>query len=206
MNVITIPVGSLATNCYLAYNETTGHGFVVDPGDHIDRILHEVKFHSITVDAILLTHGHFDHIMAVPALMEATGAKLYAGAGEEGVLGDPAIGMRMEVPHLTPDVWVKDGDMLGIADITITCLNTPGHTPGCMCYLAEETMFAGDTLFCGSCGRIDFPGGSASQMYASLKRLASLQGNYRVLPGHDCETTLDRERRMNPYMLEALRR
>lgn len=204
MTVITIPVGSLSTNCYLAYNENTKHGFVVDPGDHVDRILHEIKFHSITVDAILLTHAHFDHILAVPELMTATDAKLYVGAGEDPVLEDPAIGMRIVVPRLTPDVRVNDGDVLKIADIEITCLNTPGHTPGSICYLAEDTMFAGDTLFCGSCGRCDFPGGSITEMYASLKRLASLSGNYRVLPGHDSETTLDRERRMNPYVREAL--
>jgi len=112
----------------------------------------------------------------------------------------------MVVPHLTPDVWVNDGDRLTIADIEITCLNTPGHTPGSFCYLAEDTMFAGDTLFYGSCGRVDFPGGSITEMYASLKRLATLPKNYRVLSGHDSETTLDRERRMNPYVLEALRR
>ena len=203
MKVITIPVGALATNCYLAYNEDTRHGFVVDPGDHVDRILHEIKFNSITVDAILLTHAHFDHIMAVPELIAHTDATLYVGAGEEPVLEDPTVGIRMAAPRLIPDVWVKDGDVLSLAGITITCLNTPGHTPGSICYLAEGIMFAGDTLFCGSCGRCDFPGGSITEMYASLKRLASLDGDYRVLPGHDSETTLARERRMNPYMREA---
>ena len=206
MKIITIPVGSLSTNCYLAYNEETKHGFVVDPGDHIDRIMHEVNYNSVTVDAILLTHAHFDHIMAVPELIAQTGAKLYVGAGEEPVLQDPSVGMRMPVPNLTPDVWVKDGDVLWVAGAELTCLNTPGHTPGCICYLMGDTMFAGDTLFAGSCGRCDFPGGSVSEMYASLKRLAMLEGNYRVLSGHDMETTLERERRLNPYMREALRR
>ncbi|MBQ3055254.1 MAG: MBL fold metallo-hydrolase [Oscillospiraceae bacterium] len=206
MKIITIPVGSLATNCYLAYDEESRHGFVVDPGDHVDRILHELKFHQVTVEAILLTHAHFDHIMAVPELIQTTGAKLYVGAGETPVLEDPSVGMRMSVPHLTPDVWVKDGEILTLAGMELTCLNTPGHTPGSICYLTEDTMFSGDTLFCGSCGRCDFPGGSVAEMYASLKRLASLPGNFRVLPGHDSETTLDRERRMNPYVREALLR
>lgn len=207
MKVITIPVGSLSTNCYLAYHEETKQGFVVDPGDHFERILHEITLHGVDVRAVLLTHAHFDHIMAVPELISKTGATLYVGQGEQPVLENPEVNLSyIRAPRLTPDVWVEDGDVLQIAGIEITCMNTPGHTPGCMCYLAENTMFSGDTLFYGSCGRCDFPGGSYSEMLASLKRLSEQPGDFRVLPGHDCETTLMRERRFNPYVREALQR
>lgn len=207
MKVITIPVGSLSTNCYLAYNEQTKKAFVVDPGDHIDRIWHEVTMHGVDVCAILLTHAHFDHIMAVPELLAKTNAKLYVGHGEQPVLENPEVNLSyLKAPRLTPDVWVQDGDVLNLADLEVTCMNTPGHTPGSMCYLVEDTLFAGDTLFYGSCGRCDFPGGSFEEMLVSLKRLSQLSGDLRVLPGHDSETTLLRERRMNPYVQEALRR
>lgn len=207
MKIITISVGALGTNCYLAWNESTKQGFVVDPGDHFERILHEIKKNEVKVEAVLLTHAHFDHIMAVPELLAYSGAKLYVGDGEQSVLENPEVNLvNFRAPRLTPDVWVKDEDVLSIAGAEIKCLNTKGHTPGCICYLMGDVMFAGDTLFYGSCGRCDFPGGSISEMYASLKRLALLPGDMRVLPGHDAETKLSVERRFNPYVREALSR
>lgn len=207
MNITPISVGALGTNCYLAWNEKKKKGFVVDPGDHFERILHEIKRNSVTIEAVLLTHAHFDHIMAVPELLAYSGAKLYVGAGEEPVLENPEVNLKqIHAPRLTPDIIVNDGERLKIADIEILCMHTPGHTPGSFCYLAGDTLFSGDTLFCGSCGRCDFPGGSISEMYASLKRLSALSGNLRVLPGHDLETTIEREQRYNPYMREAMQR
>lgn len=207
MNITTIPVGALGTNCYLVWNEVTKQGFVVDPGDHFERILHEIKRNSVKVEAVLLTHAHFDHIMAVPELLEFTGAKLYVGKAEDAVLQNPEVNLtHIHAPRLVPDVWVKDGEKHTIAGAEVLCIHTPGHTPGSFCYLMDSTLFSGDTLFYGSCGRCDFPGGSVAEMYASLKRLAALDGEMRVLPGHDVETTLERERGLNPYMREAMQR
>lgn len=206
MQIITIPVGILHTNCYLVFDEESKRGFVVDPGGYPERILAQIEAHGVTLEAVLLTHGHFDHTTAVQAIAAKSGARVCAADAERVILEEPQKAPRGLKPvAITPDVLLHDGEELKLAGQTITCLLTPGHTPGGLCYAMGDVLFTGDTLFAGTCGRCDFPGGDYQEMLASLKRLAELPGDRRVLPGHGEETTLSRERMDNPYVAEACR-
>lgn len=206
MQIITIPVGLLRTNCYLVFDEMSRRGFAVDPGGYPERILAQIEAHRVQLEAILLTHGHFDHITAVPEVVAASGAKVYAAEAELPILEQPQQMPRgVKSITLSPDVTLHDGDEISVAGVTIHCMSTPGHTKGGLCYQMGDVLFTGDTLFAGTCGRCDFPGGDYAEMLASLKRLAELPGEFRVLPGHEEETTLSRERATNPYVVEACR-
>jgi len=156
---------------------------------------------------ILLTHGHFDHIFGVHGLREATGAKVVIHFKDAEHLVDPKKSLaegNMPEPHIpvTADVLVKEGDILTLGEEEIKVMSTPGHTMGSVCYIieSEKTIISGDTLFCMTAGRTDFPDGSDELMISSLKRLIALEGDYRVLPGHNRETTLESERKRNWYI------
>lgn len=201
-------VGSFETNCYIASDEEKLECAVIDPGADGSTILNYLEEARLSCRAILLTHGHFDHTGAVGMLMEETGAPLYMHEADNGVTvgGDY---YRFSAPEGTK--FYKDGDILVLGSLSFAVIETPGHTPGSvtlMCYGAESgdrALFTGDTLFRDSCGRTDFPGGSTDAILRSLKRLAALPGDYEVYPGHMDATTLERERRVNLFMLQALR-
>jgi len=143
---------------------------------------------------VLLTHGHFDHVGGVRGIAEKTNCPVYI---HEKDLSQPA---EMTAGPLYYTHTYGEGDMLSLAGLSVRVLHTPGHTQGSVCLLCEDTMFSGDTLFMGSMGRVDFPGGSWNQMMASLDRLKTLPGDYRVYPGHGPATRLSEERQFNPYM------
>ena len=200
MQIKMMQVGPLGTNCYLLEDEASKTAAVVDPGGDALRILSQAQADGVTIRLILLTHAHFDHTGGVSALRKALpDVPVYLHPADAALLGSevfPAIG--------APTVPYEEGDTVTRGDLTIHVLHTPGHTPGGVCLLAGDALFTGDTLFCGSMGRTDFAGGSYEQIMASLKRLAQLPGDYRVLPGHMDATTLDRERQSNFFLREAL--
>jgi len=149
---------------------------------------------------VFLTHGHYDHVGGVAALRRAFPAvPVYLHPADTGGISQllPTAGLG----NVT--LW-RDGDVVKLGDLQVEVLHTPGHTPGSVCLRCRDVLFSGDTLFAGSCGRTDFPGGSMDEMMASLARLGGLEGDLRVLPGHEGETTLSRERQYNPYLRQAM--
>lgn len=197
-----IQAGALDTNCYLLGDEAAGQGAVVDPGGSFDLLWREMAASGLKFDKILLTHGHFDHTGAVEELRRALGGvSVYLHAADAALLGADRL-----FPALGETVPYGEGDTVAVGKLTLSVLHTPGHTPGSVTLAGEGLLFTGDTLFAGSMGRTDFAGGSGADMMASLKRLGELAGDWRVLPGHGEETTLDRERKCNPYLQGAMGR
>ena len=194
LNIETHPLGSYQTNCYIVYEDDSPECIVIDPGYEPDTVLRAIRGVKKNLAAILLTHGHFDHVGAVKILAADTDCKVYI---HENDLSLPA---TLTAGPLYYTHTYGEGDVLTIAGVTIRVLHTPGHTPGCVCLLVEDNLFSGDTLFRDSCGRTDLPGGNGAEIFKSLRRLAALPGDYRVLPGHGMETTLEEERENNPYM------
>lgn len=202
VNILAIPVGELGTNCYVVWDKTAA--MVVDPGDDAEAILRAVRENSLTVGCVLLTHAHFDHMGAAEAVCRETGAPLFVGASDEPALTDGRYNLFDMIGKpsvsLTADRLLRDGDEVKVGDSVFTVLETPGHTPGSICLLCGDLLLSGDTLFAGSMGRIDFPGGSLSAMRSSLRRLAALPPETRVYPGHGGGTTIGAEREDNPYV------
>ncbi len=195
-----IPVGDLLANCCLVYDEQK-HAAVIDPGDEAARLLALIETYGLQVQAILLTHVHFDHIQAARGLQAATGAPLFVHEAEVPALTDPTLSMVTFPCDLSADRVLRDGDIVEIGQLTFEVLHTPGHTLGSVCYRCGDVLFAGDTLFAGSIGRTDFVGGDFAAMRQSLKRLATLPNDVRVIPGHGVETTIGFEKRSNPFMV-----
>lgn len=203
MKIRSMQVGELATNCYILIDEAEKKAAVIDPGAEADRILAEVKGLDARVEYILLTHGHYDHIGGVARLHEALPqTKVYLHRADSRGTGFHVVPLADQVEDLQ---YYDDGDTLALGSLTIHVIHTPGHTPGGVTLRVGDALFTGDTLFAGSMGRSDFPGGNTQQLFASLKKLAQLEGDYHVLPGHDRTTTLEQERRSNVFMLEALK-
>lgn len=196
MKVTSLQLGLYQTNCYIIYDETTKVAAITDPGYTPELVLQKLDELGLHLDAILLTHGHFDHVGAVRDIAAETDCQVYLGGADLGLPPMMTAG-KLFYTHTYP----KEGT-LNLAGLTFRVLPTPGHTPGSVCLLTGDTIFSGDTLFRVSCGRTDFPGGSREQMRTSLKTLAALPGDYRVLPGHGEESTLAWERRHNPYFGE----
>ena len=194
LHIEKVTVGLYQTNVYLFWQEGEKTCCIVDPGYEPETILERVRELGLTVEAILLTHGHFDHVGGVKTIAADTGCRVFLCPEE---LTMPP---QLTAGRLYYTDTYQDGDKLTLAGTGFTVLRTPGHTPGSVCLLAEDVMFSGDTLFAGSCGRTDLPGGNASRMKASLARIAALEGDYRVLPGHGGVTTLEHERQNNPYL------
>ena len=199
-------LGPVATNCYLIINKDNNESIIVDPADSPESIYDMVVRSASEPQAILLTHGHFDHIGAANEVREHYGIKIYASCDEEKLLASPArnlsnaYGMSLRV---TADVLHNDGDILELAGLKIKAIHTPGHTPGGCCYYMEQedVLFSGDTLFRTSVGRSDFPGGSASALVRSVKeKLLILPEETHVYPGHMEETTIGYEKRHNPFV------
>ena len=202
MKISNYRVGPIMTNCYLAVNEKTKEGFFVDPGAEPGRLIREIKDNDIILTGILLTHGHFDHIMAVNELRDEFQVKVYANELEKEVLQD--VRSNMSSGYTTKaDVYLTDGEEFSLAGVPIKMLSTPGHTVGGGCYYlaAEGILFSGDTLFHGSVGRTDFPGGSDSTLVRSIQeKLLVLPEETKVYPGHDSQTTIQFEKRYNPFV------
>ena len=197
LKIHTLPLGLYQTNCYIVHKEGDHRCIVIDPGYEANTILGRTALLGLQIEAILLTHGHFDHVGAVRQIAADTDCLVYL---QENELSLPAA--MTDGPLYYTDLYPAGGQ-IELAGLQIKVLHTPGHTPGSVCLKLGDTLFAGDTLFEGSCGRTDFPGGSWEQMMHSLRRLSEIKENYTVLPGHGGETTLGRERAYNPYMREA---
>lgn len=205
LRISYIPVGMVSANCYIVKDEDSGSAFVVDPGDYGLRLKSIIEKFGITeLNYILLTHGHFDHIMGVSALKNDFGGKVVIHEldaeclyNSEKSLGD-FFGASSSASEA--DITVRDNDELPFGNGTIKVIHTPGHTVGGVCYKVDNCLFTGDTLFAGEIGRTDFPGGSLATLLLSLKKLSQLDGNYRVYPGHDDLTDLETERKFNSYM------
>lgn len=194
MEIQCLPLGAYQANCYLLWDEASPTCAVIDPGYEADRVLRAAAQAGKTVEAVLLTHGHFDHVGAVRDIAAETGCRVYLCPEDLSMPPQFTAG-----PLFYTDTY-GEGDRISVAGISVRVLHTPGHTPGSVCLLAEDVLFSGDTLFSGSCGRTDLPGGSTPTILKSLKRLSSIPENLRVLPGHGEETTLGEEKRYNPYL------
>ncbi|MCI8593849.1 MAG: MBL fold metallo-hydrolase [Oscillospiraceae bacterium] len=199
MEIKRIPLGSLATNCYLLEDEQAGLCAVIDPAENVDAIRAAMEEDGVTPALILLTHGHFDHVGAVPELHAAfPDAAVYIHSAD---LAEPGQQLPYKMPYLDGVRTYAEGDVLSFGGLTLQVLHTPGHSAGSVTLkLGEEVLFTGDTLFHYSCGRTDLEGGSDVQMETSLRRLAALPGNPAVLSGHGPTSTLNAERAGNPYL------
>lgn len=200
MKIAVLPLGAYQTNCYIAFDEDSRDCVVVDPGYVDPRVGSLIEREGLKLHAILLTHGHFDHVGGVDAL-RAGGVPVYLCPAD---LALPD-GMTTLDPNGDYNFFAE-GDRLQFGTLSFTVLQTPGHTPGSCCLQCEDVLFTGDTLFAGSCGRTDFPLSDPDAMTASLRRLHDLPSDCSVLPGHGLTSTLSRERGGNPYMKEAMRR
>ena len=202
----TIPVGQIDTNCYLIGDEKEKACAVVDPGGSPERVLAMIEKSGLEPRMILLTHGHWDHVGAILALLEKW-PELPVYAHEKELCPADEPNPHYFFPHAGKNQRTYgEGDVLTLGGLTLRVLHTPGHSAGSVVILVEDVMLAGDTLFAGSCGRCDLPGGSEEDMMRSLRRLARLEGDYKVCPGHGPLSTLARERQTNPYMRQAISR
>lgn len=202
MNLRYRPVGALETNCYLLWDET-GAAALIDPGDEIAPARALAEGAGVTPRCILLTHGHYDHARAVPALCRLwPEADVYLHRADAAAQDGALFPLGAE----TKLTFYGEGDELALGTFSLRVLHTPGHSEGSVTLLAPGALFTGDTLFASSCGRTDLPGGDARAMFASLRRLALLPGDYAVYPGHGESSTLEAERRANPFLDAAVRR
>ena len=189
-----LTLGLYQTNCYIIHDEQSKTCCVIDPGYEADTILDHCEKLGLTIEAILLTHGHFDHVGAVKEIAAETDCKVYLHTAD---LTMPPM-MTAGALHYTDAC--TDGTQLNLAGLSIGVIHTPGHTPGSLCLVCENSIFSGDTLFAQGCGRTDLPGGDWATIVASLNRLSKIEGNFWVYPGHGPSTTLAQEKRYNPYM------
>lgn len=200
MLIKMLTVGQIETNCYVVADEDTLECAVIDPGDESNTILDYIEELHLKPKYIFLTHGHFDHTMAVTAIHEETGATVCLNRKDAGAVIETAP-FKFNPPADT--IWYGEGDTFRVGSLEFQVIETPGHTPGGVCLICGDAIFTGDTLFRDSCGRTDLLGGDMRELMNSLKRLSALPGNYDVYPGHMDATTLDRERHYNYYMKYA---
>lgn len=201
----TYVLGEVSTNCYLIYNNETKEAVLVDPADNGDYLVEKCRELGVTPKAVLLTHGHFDHIMAVKDVCRAFPCKVYAGQEEDRLLKDPSLNLSgtldTEPVSIEADVLVKEGDVLSLIGFEWHVMETPGHTAGSVCYYVptEQVLISGDTLFAGSLGRTDLPTGSMGAILRSItEKLLVLPEDTLVYSGHGEMTTIAHEKQYNP--------
>ena len=203
MKIVSFKTGFVSANTYIVYDKNSLKGFIIDPGGGYKRIIKEAHDLGVTLQAQLLTHGHFDHCGASAQLQE-DGIEVYIHSNDAPkVSGNGNLAHMFNLPfaNFSADKIINDGDILNIAGFEIKVLHTPGHSSGSVCYICGQNIFSGDTLFNMSVGRSDFPDGNANTLNNSIKeKLFKLSGDYNVYPGHDQQTTLDYERNYNPMI------
>lgn len=203
MKVKILQVGPIGTNCYILEDEKTREAAVIDPGGDAPEIIAALE--DAELRYILLTHGHYDHTGGVAALQEAyPQAALYIHKSDFQDVDPSLFPLRTQVQGTN---YYGEGDWISFGEdrVKLQVLHTPGHSEGSVTLRCGDLLFCGDTLFAGSCGRTDFPGGSVPKILASLRRLGELEGDLRVLPGHMEPSTLEAERKYNPFLRQAMR-
>ena len=206
MKIYKYSVGRLGTNSYIVSDESTSEAFIVDPGDDGEKLMSAIQSKSLDLKFIILTHGHFDHIMAVNHIIEKTGAKLFIHTLDAPMLKDPSLSLlnrfsTKEMTFTAPDRCLNDGDVIKIGNSEISVIHTPGHTQGSICIKVGDDLISGDTLFRESIGRSDFPGGDYKTLLSSLKTLVSLNVKGKIYPGHGMSTTMAHELEYNTYLM-----
>lgn len=199
MIIKAIATGMIEENCYIVMDENTNEGFLVDPGADAEILASAVENMKMKPKFILLTHGHWDHVGAVVELKDRFNIPFYISKNDNDMIqsGQDTYG---STPN--PDGYLKEGDTFKFANKTISVIETPGHTPGGVCFLVDKSLFTGDTLFNGTIGRTDFVGGSFETLVSSVRgKLAILPEDIKVYPGHGPSTTIGLEKRHNPYIL-----
>lgn len=202
LQIKTLALGSYQTNCYIVFDSAQQECVLIDPGFEPQVILDRLEQLELEPAAILLTHGHFDHVGAVEELVKKTGCTLWMHEGDYSQFKNPTNAFFYPLANcdFTEVQFCEEGETIHAGGLTFTVMATPGHTWGSVCYLCEDALFCGDTLFAGSCGRIDLPGGDRATMLLSLERLAEITTDYRIFPGHGGSSTLAREQESNPYL------
>lgn len=207
--VDSVVVSPFQTNCYIIACPETREGIILDPGDEPERILAVAKFHKVSITAIVSTHGHLDHVLAVKEIKEATQAPFLLPELDLSIAKSAHIQARLynwlAEPVPDPDGFLREGQTLTVGKVSFQVLHLPGHTPGHIALYFESVdgskhLFSGDVLFAGSVGRTDLPGGNWEQLQSSLKRLMSLPDETIVYPGHGRQTTIGEERQYNPFV------
>ncbi len=209
IDIQKITCSALGTNLYVLTDVASGKQAIVDcPPVRNKQLQFLTEKLTGKLEYIFLTHGHFDHILGLGDVQERFGGKIVIHKNDEECLSDHEKAlcrwMPVNPPHYKADVVLQGGEVLELGESRFEVLHTPGHTKGSVCYKCEDVLFSGDTLFRETCGRVDFPGGDANEMQNSLNRLVALQGDLRVLPGHNEETTLSHERQYNPYIVNGV--
>lgn len=207
MKVVTFPVGDLRANCHVVINNNLA--VLVDCGGRDTTLLNYLEENNLKVEAILLTHGHYDHFEGVSYMQDKYGCKVYISQKDCHMLTSPidCLARTLDYDNFYPIVnyeTVSNGDTIQAIGLNFEVLSTEGHTSGSVCYICQDCLFTGDTLFKHSMGRTDFPTGNYFDMQKSLKKLYNLNGDYMVYTGHNANTTLQEERKSNPYMLDAV--
>ena len=208
MKIVKIPPrGMFAVNCYIVISEA-GNAVLIDAPEGGERILAEIQKNCAVLKKILLTHGHCDHIESLSEIAEKTGAEVYIHKFDASKLTDSRMNlsdffaMYLDAPakHFDGAIPVSGGDIISQDELEFRVMHTPGHTSGSVCYIVDDVMFSGDTLFRDSIGRTDMPDGDYSVLAKTLSALSEISEDYRVLPGHNEETTLRREKAQNPFL------
>lgn len=206
MKIETFVVGQLQNNCYIIYDQDTRESLVVDPGDEPDRVQDFIKESGLTIKYIVCTHAHFDHIGALLEIKASTGAEIvihksdlpiYLSAQQHAAMW----GFQID-PLPEPELFVSEGDILTLGQIRFQVMHTPGHSPGGICLFGEGVLITGDTVFAGSVGRTDLPGGDILELKKSFARIMSLPPSTQILPGHGPSSTVHREKTTNFFMHE----
>ena len=205
MEIIRVPAGVYAANCYIIYSKTTKEGIIVDPGGDADDLVEYIKRNDLSIKHIILTHGHGDHIGGVKELKEALEATIMIHEDDREMLIDGnknlSTSMAMGTVEIEPDVLLKDGDIIEFGDLKAEVIHTPGHTEGCICIKIGENIITGDTLFAGSIGRTDLFGGNYESIIKSIKeKLMIYPDEIQVFPGHGTPSTIGKERVSNPFL------
>jgi len=203
-----LTVGPLETNCYILGDEKSKEAIVIDPGGDFKEIEEQLKESKLKIKYIVLTHGHFDHTGALAQLKKATGAEVLIHAEDASMLSPAGqaqpFSMESGAVACTADRTTEEGDKIKFGQYSLEVLHTPGHTPGGISLLIDKMIFVGDTLFCGSIGRTDLPGGSFERLIDSIKRKLLTNGDdYMIYPGHGPASTIGEERRNNPFLTEV---
>lgn len=206
MNIICHRIGMIKNNCYVVTDEKAI--IIIDPTEFTAEIKADIDNNKGKECFVLLTHGHFDHICGVADIKDYCNATVVIHEDDKQGLSDESVSLATKFHAVQrpviADITVKDGDKLNLCGIEVTVIHTKGHTKGSVCYVMGNSIFTGDTLFCNSIGRYDFPGGDFHELMDSIKKLVDLPGDYDLYPGHMEQTTLQYQRENNPYIVGRL--